>query len=160
MAFPVGAVLGGIGSMVGLFQGIGGAVKDRKRREREEAQAAAQKKSAQATRLDQPDQGSGLTQGLSLRPTFGDLGMGMGTLSMYPPIGAPQQDQVGTPMFTMQPSGGQQQPTGSPPTPYGGNFSQELLQTGANQPQAKPGQPQTAPAFNAMSMYLTNGRRG
>jgi len=162
MAFPVGAVLGGLSMGAGLIGDLIGGIKQRKENERLQQEQQKQQQSQQAVasagRHDQ-DQGGGAgpTAGLALRPSFGNLGMGMGTLSMFPPIGA--QQQVGqTPMFQMQQPGQQQE---APPAPtYGGNFSPQLLDQGFNQPQAKQGQPQTAPAFNAIGAYLSNGRRG
>jgi hypothetical protein len=158
MAFPVGAVLGGIGFLGDLIGGIKQRKENERLRREQQKQLQSQQAIAAAGRFDQ-DQGGGAgpTAGLSLRPQFGNLGMGMGTLSMFPPIGAQQQPDQ-TPMFQMQQPGQQQQ---APPAPtYGGNFSPQLLDQGFNQPQAKQGQPQTAPAFNAIGAYLSNGRRG
>ena len=159
MAFPVGAILGGLD----LIGGLVGAVKGKRENERLAAEQAEARQAANmqanATRHDSASSANiGLTQGLALRPPFGTPGVGMGTLSMFPPIGAQQQPQA-TPMFQMQQPGGQQQQPSPAPT-FGGNFSPQLLEQGFNQPQAKQGQPQTAPVFNAIGAYLSNGRRG
>lgn len=146
MAFPIGAALG---MGVDLIGGLVGMIKKKN-------ETPERKPTQYFTRPETDTSNIGLTQGLALRPQLGAAGVGMGTLPMFPPIGAQQQSQD-PPMFQMQQQGQQQS---SPSSTFGGNFSPQLLDQGMNQPQAKQGQPQTAPAFNAISAYLTNGRRG
>lgn len=150
------AILGGLSMGASLGQGIAEAVKGRKEAKKQEAQER-QAASSQAKQRFTPE-AEGVIAPVSVRPDYGNPGLGFGTVASMMPSPAQQQNAPSTPIFQMKQPGEQQRP--SPEASQGGNFSSDMLTYGVSQPKANRNGPQTAPAFSAIGAYLNNGRRG